>query len=114
MTEDDLQQLLVDELGFSETNSDACTWVVRELLEIGELREREDEHADYIAELRFDALLPKEPERSCVLAWVGASGLIEQCDECDDFAITERGAELLAWFKQQDAEEAEEERKMAN
>lgn len=106
MTGEEAHELIAHELGVCEHNGDACLGMLRELLEIAEMRDEETEDGGWsIAELLLDAALPYHPSRACTLAWVTSCGLIAHGDHEDEFWLTERGGELLEWFREQDEAE---------
>ncbi len=108
MNEDEFGSL-VTELGICSHTADAAISVLRRLLEVGELRE--DEDTDWIADQELDAALPWHPSRDVGLAWINSAGLIEHDEEGDanDYVLSERGAETLAYLREVD--EAEEARR---
>jgi hypothetical protein len=108
VTDEEYSGLLTYELGICEHNAEQCLYLLRELLEVGDMRTDGDEFEWEWAELRLDAALPYHPSRSVVLAWVSASGLIEHDEDPDIFRLSERGAEVLERLRAADGDGGEE------
>ena len=106
---------LATKLGLCDCTTAHLVPLLRELLEIGEMREPDDE--DDEEEEEFDSWLADTRMRACANDWtlrqwvlgsMGAAGLIEhQEHDLDGYMLTEFGSEVLGYLREHQAEALE-------